>query len=42
MAKKTTWIVIKNEVEVARVKTQKMAQVIAIEVGGMVVKYTKE
>lgn len=42
MAKKVTWIVIKNEVEVIRVATKKMADSIVAEIGGYVQKYTAE
>jgi phosphatidylserine decarboxylase len=42
MAKQVTWVVIKNDTEIARVQTKKMAEVIVSQVGGMVVKYTKE
>ena len=42
MTKKVTWIVMKDDSEIARCKTEKMARVIAHEVSGVVVKYTKE
>ena len=40
--KKTTWIVMKNDSEIIRVKTKKMAEMIAAEIGGYVSKYTVE
>ena len=40
--KKVQWIVMKDGVEVVRQSTRRMAEVIAMEIGGMVVKYTKE
>jgi len=39
---KTQWIVKKNEDEIARFKTKKIAQVCAAEIGGYVVAYRKE
>lgn len=42
MSKKVTWIVTKNENEIARVATKKMAETIAAQIGGYVHKYTVE
>lgn len=39
---KVTWIVTKADEEIIRVKTKKMATVIASEIGGIVVKYIVE
>ena len=40
--KKTFWIVVKGETEIIRVKSKKMAEAIASQVGGYVHKYTAE
>ena len=40
--KKVQWIVMKDGIEIIRQSTRHMAEVIAMEVGGIVVKYTKE
>ena len=40
--KKQVWIVSKNGVEVTRVNTKKMAEIIAHEINGTIHKYTKE
>jgi hypothetical protein len=42
MTKKVTWIVTKDEKEIARVSTKKMAETIASQIGGYVHKYTVE
>ena len=38
--KKVTWIVMKADEEIIRVKTKKMAQMIAADIGGYVSNYT--
>lgn len=40
--KKVAWIVMKDDSEITRVKTKKMAEMIAEEIGGYVSKYTVE
>jgi hypothetical protein len=40
--KKTFWIVVKGESEIIRVKSKKMAEAIASQIGGFVHKYTAE
>ena len=42
MSKKVTWIVTKDEKEIARVSTKKMAETIASQIGGYIHKYTVE
>lgn len=40
--KKTIWIVMKGDCEIGRVKTKRLADSIASEIGGWVTKYTVE
>ena len=40
--KKVIWIVMKGSEEIIRVNTKRMAEVIAVEIGGFVNKYTVE
>jgi hypothetical protein len=40
--KKTIYIVMKNDTEISRNKTKKMAECVAKEINGYIIKYTKE